>query len=180
MLERWAKFGCENATVGKNGLTRLVRNGTLLRVSMARYVYASTTQFDKFTLSHIPHSIFYDVHEFPHPWPRNHFGNNRTLCQACFNYHYAPPPGVKLVTGIFPPEGSWRCEICLFCLTRVLNPNASETSYKPKQRSYRITLVGGGGIFRRRIYLGPQNQHAGSAQKYFWYCWTERKTKDNF
>ena len=37
--------------------------------------------------------------------------------------------------------------------TRVLNPNASEVSYKPKQRSYRKTW--GGGIFRGGVYLEP-------------------------
>ena len=43
-------------------------------------------------------------------------------------------------TGIFPPEGYWLCEICRWrepFPTTVLNPNTSEASYKPKQRSYR-------------------------------------------
>ena len=50
-----------------------------------------------------------------------------------------PPPGK------FPSEGSWLCEICCWrepVPTRVLNPNASEASYKPKQRSYKKTWGG--------------------------------------
>ena len=36
--------------------------------------------------------------------------------------------------------------------TRVLNPNANEASYKPKQRSYRKTWEG---IIRGGVYLEP-------------------------
>ena len=53
-----------------------------------------------------------------------------------------------------PLEGSWLCKICRWrepVPTRVLNPNASEASYKPKLRSYRKTWGGnfpGGSISR--------------------------------
>ena len=43
-----------------------------------------------------------------------------------------------------PREGSWLCKICRWhepVSTRVLNPNASGASYKPKQRSYRKTKL---------------------------------------
>ena len=41
-------------------------------------------------------------------------------------------------------------------LTRVLNPNASEASYKPKQRSYRKTKLKKPAIVRRRV-LAPDS-----------------------
>ena len=63
---------------------------------------------------------------------------------------------------VSPPEHSppwilaWLCEICRWrepVPTRVLNPNANEASYKPKQRIYRKTW--GGGNFQRGVYLEP-------------------------
>ena len=77
-----------------------------------------------------------------------------------------------MVTGIILLQ-KILCEICR-CRepipTRVLNPNASEASYKPKQRSYRKTCRGGtflggiyrgwnvpGGIFREGVYLEPND-----------------------
>ena len=66
-----------------------------------------------------------------------------------FLAEYSPP-------GKFPPQGSWLCVICRWgkpVPTRVLNPNASEASSKPKERSYRKTWEGG--IFRRGVYLEP-------------------------
>ena len=53
-------------------------------------------------------------------------------------------------------EGSWLCEIYRWhepVSTRVLNPNASETRYKPKQRSYRKTWRGE--ILLGKVYLEP-------------------------
>ena len=46
--------------------------------------------------------------------------------------------------GKFHPNEAWLCEICRWrepVETRVLNPNANEASYKPKQRSYKKMKV---------------------------------------
>ena len=61
-----------------------------------------------------------------------------------------PPEGSTPV--VFPPNEAWLCEICRWrepVPTRVLNPNASEASYKPKQRSYKpkkYSVLSGGNI----------------------------------
>ena len=60
----------------------------------------------------------------------------------------APHPGKFLPEGYtldvsprnIPRNKAWLCEICSWrepVPTRVLNPNASDVSYKPKQRSYK-------------------------------------------
>ena len=48
--------------------------------------------------------------------------------------------------------------------TRVLNPNASEASYKPKQRSYRKTKLKNPAIVRRRVLVpdSPGTQISGA------------------
>ena len=83
---------------------------------------------------------------------------------STFGYRNIPPG--RFHPGCFPPEHSphekyaWkqRClalrEICRWhepVPTRVLNPNASEASFKLKQRSYRKTW--GGGSIPRTIFL---------------------------
>ena len=72
---------------------------------------------------------------------------------------YSPPensprkvPPRLFHPGTFPPNEAWLCEICPWrepVPTRVLNPNASKASYKPKQRSYepkKYSIFSGGNI----------------------------------
>ena len=79
----------------------------------------------------------------------------------------APHPGKFLPEGYtldvsprnIPRNKAWPCEICSWrepVPTRVLNPNASDVSYKPKQRSYKPENIRffSGGTFLGGIYRG--------------------------